>query len=132
MNYFDTAKAVAKSASRALGLLIAKSKANGGFEYEIFTKLFDTLVMSVIDYGASIWRAREFTCINAIKNRAMRFFMGVGKYTPNLSLYGDMGWVPCIIKQWSCIFRSWSRFLKMSNNRLNKKVFLWANRICNS
>ena len=81
LNYLDTAKAVAKSARRALGSLIAKRKANGGFEYEIFTKFFDTLVMSVIEYGASIWGAREFTCINTIKNRAMRFFMGVGKYT---------------------------------------------------
>ena len=33
LNYIDMAKAVAKSASRALGLLIAKSKANGGFEF---------------------------------------------------------------------------------------------------
>lgn len=60
LNYIDMAKAVAKSASRALGLLIAKSKTNGGFEFSIFTKLFDTLVMSVIEYGASIWGAREF------------------------------------------------------------------------
>ena len=90
-NYEAMAKAVSKSASRALGLLIAKCKVNGGFNYSTFTKLFDTLVWSVIEYVASIWGCREFTCINAIKNRAMRFFMGVGKYTPNLALYGDMG-----------------------------------------
>ena len=88
--------------------------------------------MSVIEYGASIWGAKEFTCINAVKNRAMRFFMGVGKYTPNLSLYGDMGWIPNSIKQWSCILRLWSRFTKMCNTRLNKKVFLWSNRNCNN
>ncbi|XP_071123605.1 uncharacterized protein [Mytilus edulis] len=91
LNYDLMAKAIAKSASRALGLLIAKCKSNGGFCYSTYTKLFDTLVWSVIDYGASIWGTREFSCINAVKNRAMRFFMGVGKYTPNLSLYGDMG-----------------------------------------
>ena len=62
----------------------------------------------------------------------MRFYMGVGKYRPDMSLYGDMGWKPCIIKQWSCIFRMWSRFTKMCNNRLNKKVFLWANRCCSN
>ena len=49
LKYNDIAKAVAKSASRSLGLLIAKCKANGGFE---FSKLFETLVMSVIEYGA--------------------------------------------------------------------------------
>ena len=53
--------------------------------------------------------------------------MGVGKYTPNLSLYGDMGWMPCSVKQWSSVFRLWSRFCKMDNNRLNKKVFIWSN-----
>jgi hypothetical protein len=51
----------------------------------------------------------------------MRFFMGVGKYTPNLALYGDMGWKPCIVSQWSFIFRIWCTFTKMCNSRINKK-----------
>ena len=57
--------------------------------------------------------------------------MGVGKYSPNLALYGDMGWMPCIIKQWSCNFRTWSRFTNMCNSTLNKKVFLWGKVHCN-
>ena len=127
LSYEDMAKAVAKSAGRALGLLISKYKAHGGFQYDVFTKLFDSVVWSVIDYGASIWGTREFSVINAVKNRAMRFFMGVGRYTPNLALYGDMGWKPCIVKQWSSVFRVWSRFSKMSDCRINKKIFLWSN-----
>jgi hypothetical protein len=83
--------------------------------------------MSVIEYGASIWGNKDFSCINSVKNRAVRvFFMDVGKYTPNLALYGDMGWMPCIIKQWSSNFRTWPRFTNMCNNRLNKKVLLWG------
>ncbi|XP_071167139.1 uncharacterized protein [Mytilus edulis] len=120
------AKAVAKAASRSLGLLISKCKAkliNGGFQYCTSTKLFDTLVWSVIDYGASIWGTRDFSCINSIKNRAIRFFMGVGKYTPNMSLYGE----PCKIKQWTSVFRNWTRFNKMNDDRVNKKVFIWGN-----
>lgn len=125
------AKAVAKSASRSLGLLISKCKINGGFQYETFTKLFDTLVWSVVEYGAPIWGTKEFSCIDSVKNRAMRFFMGVGKYTLNLSLYGDMGWRPGTIKQWSSVYRHWSRLTKMSNDRVNRKVFLWGNTIGN-
>ena len=41
------AKAVAKSASRALGLLIVKSKIHGGFQHNIFSKLYDTMVCLV-------------------------------------------------------------------------------------
>jgi hypothetical protein len=40
LNYDDMAKAVAKSASRSLGLLIAKCKTNGGFEYSTFTGVY--------------------------------------------------------------------------------------------
>lgn len=99
MSYEDVAKAVAKSASRSLGLLIAKCKAHGGFQYDVYTKLFNSIIWSVIDYGASILGTKEFSCINAVKRKAMRFVMGVGRYNPNLTLYGDMEWKPCIAKQ---------------------------------
>ncbi len=39
LDYNVTAKVVARSAGRALGLLIAKTKAYGGMPYECFTKL---------------------------------------------------------------------------------------------
>ena len=84
------AKTVAQSATRALGLLIAKCKQVGGFAYSTFTKLYDSLVWSVIDYGASIWGFTDYTCINAVHHRACRFFMGVGKYTPNAAVNGEM------------------------------------------
>ncbi len=126
LDYQFMAKAVARSASRALGLLIVKSKAHGGFQHNIFTKLFDTLVWSVINYGSAIWGTREFSCISAVQNRAMRFYMGVGKYTPNDAIAGDMGWKPPYVKQWTNIFRHWSRCTKMENNRLNSKVFKWS------
>jgi hypothetical protein len=38
------AKAVVKSAIRALGLLIVKSKLHGGFQHNIFSKLYDAMV----------------------------------------------------------------------------------------
>jgi hypothetical protein len=95
----------------------------------IITKLFDSIVWLVINYGASIWGTREFSAVNAVKIRGMRFVMGVGRYNQNLALYGDMGRKPCIVKQWISVLRIWSRFTKMSECRLNRKVFLWSNKI---
>ena len=68
--------------------------------YDVFTKLYDSLVWPVISYGAAIWGDRSFSCIDAIQNRAMRFFLGVGKYNPTAAVSGDMGWIPCHIRQW--------------------------------
>ena len=114
------------------GLLIAKCKLNGGFIFNTYTTLYDSLVWSIISYDAAIWGTKEYSCINAVQNRAVRFYLGVGKYTPNLSVIGDMGWKPSIIRQWSCVLRNWQRCTRMDSTQLNKKVFLWANRCATS
>ena len=44
LDLLQMSKIVAQSASRALGLLISKSKALGGMPYECFTKCYDTTV----------------------------------------------------------------------------------------
>jgi hypothetical protein len=119
---------VAKSASRALGLVIGKSKSLGSLPYECYTKLFNAIVQPVIDYGSFIWGTKSFSCINAVQHRAERFFMGVGKYTPNTAVQGDMAW-PCRDeKQWTNVYRHWIRMCKMKTNRLNSYVFQWAYR----
>ena len=88
-----TAKCVAQSASRALGLVIAKANAFGGFPFWTFSKLYDATVSSVISYGAAIWGTRDYSCVSAVQHRACRFFWGVGKFTPNAAVVGDMGLV---------------------------------------
>ena len=71
--YYLMAQQMAKSASRALGLIISKYKAFGGLPFSTFSKLFDSIVWSTINYEAAIWGDREFSCINAVQNRAERF-----------------------------------------------------------
>ena len=123
LDYNITAKMVAQSASRALGLLIAKCKSLGGMPYDVYTKLYDALVWPVIAYGASIWGDRSFSCIDAVQNRAMRFYLGVGKYTPTAAVAGDMGWIPPLTKQWKCTSNLWSRLSFMNTGRINKRIF---------
>ena len=52
--------------------------------------------------------------------------MGLGKYSPNDAINGDMGWKPPCDKQWRCVFRHWARCYAMSTDRVNYKVFRWA------
>jgi hypothetical protein len=86
-----TAKTVAQSAGRALGLLIPKYKRQGGLLYEVYTKLYYPYVVPVIFYEAAMLGTKPFSCIAAIHNRAMRFYLGTGKYTPTEAEQGDMG-----------------------------------------
>ena len=83
-----TANVVVQSANRALGLLITKSKSLGGMPYRVFTKLYDSMVWSVVAYGASVWGTRQFPCIDAVQFKAQRYFLGTGKYTPTDAVAG--------------------------------------------
>ena len=60
LDFNVTASFVSKSASRALGLLIAKFKAVGGMPYNVFTSLFESMVWSIVACGAAIWGTRSF------------------------------------------------------------------------
>ena len=66
LSYDTIAFNVAKIASRAMGLVIYKSKLNGGFPYDCFSKLYHSLVWSVIDYGSCIWGTNRRNCIEAL------------------------------------------------------------------
>ena len=126
MDYSLTAKNVAKAANRALGLIIAKDKAFGGLPVRSYTKLFDTMVWSVINYGSGIWGTKQYSCINAIQTRAERYFLGVGKYTPNAAVHGETALIPTIVKQWTTVANVWCRLQNMDNSRLNYRIFKWS------
>ena len=118
-----TAKVVVQSANRALGLIIAKSKALGGMSFDVFSKLFDSIVWSVIEYGASMWGTRHFSCIDAVQNRAQRYFLGTGKYTLTATIAGDMGWMPTVVKQYKCICNQWARYINMPDDKSKQTYF---------
>ena len=63
-------------------------------------------VVPVITYASSVWGVRTFLCINAIHHRAMRLYLGTGKYSHNVAVQGDMGWKPIIIDQWRSAFNN--------------------------
>ena len=126
LDFSYMAREVAAAAQRSLGLLIAKARCIGGLPFECYTKLYNSLVQPVIDYGVSIWGYSSFSCIEAVQNRAVRFFLGVHCKAPNTATQGDMGWKPTVVRQWSAITRQWCRYSRMENSRLNKHVFRWA------
>ena len=66
---------------------------------------------------------RSFSCVEAVQNRAIELFLGVGRYTPTAAVSGDVGWIPCIVSQWEHICILWSRYSGITNGRINKSIF---------
>ena len=79
-------------------------------------------------YGQLLHTAHRYGAIDLsrvlmLQNRAMGFYLGVGKYTPTAAVAGDMGWIPSFTKQWKCTSNLWSRFSIMNNGRINNRIF---------
>ena len=62
---------IAQSASRALGLLIAKDKALGGMPYQCFSKCYDAIVQSTLNYGVPIYGTSAISCIDAVQKQSV-------------------------------------------------------------
>ena len=83
------------------------------------------MVLSIINYGSAVWGTKEYSVINSIHNKACRFFLGVGKYTPSAAVQGEMGWKTPTHQQWLSVTRLWCRLINMDVSRVTKRVFLW-------
>ena len=97
-------------------MLLCKVKTNSGVPYECFVKRFDSLVWSIISYDASIWGTRSFPAIEAVFNRACRFYVGLGQQAPTVAVRGDMGMVPPLARQYREVARQYKRLNPLSHH----------------
>ena len=125
LDYNATVTPLANSAGRALGALINKCKNGRCLYYSTYTKLYNSCVSPILDYASGVWGYKSLNKLDTIQFRAMRFFMGVHKFAPNMAVVGDMGWIPCQIRRKLNILKLWNRFIDMNDNRINKHIFLW-------
>lgn len=119
----SNAELLAKSGGRALGQIIAKIHNNKYFGFTSYEKLFSSCVAPILDYGAGVWGYRKFQAIDNIQNRAIRYFLGVHRFTPIVFLYGDVGWLPSQFRRWLCMLRYWNKLICFEDDRITKKAF---------
>ena len=74
-------------------------------------------------YSSSVWGFKKFPSIDTIQNRALRYFMGVHRFTPIVALHGDAGWLPSQLRRWISMARFWNRVLSFEEDRLTRVAF---------
>ena len=125
MDFNATADALFNSGGRALGSMISKIHNFKDVGFETYTKLYNSCVTPVTDYCSGVWGFRDFNKSDMVQNRAIRYFLGVHRFTPILAINGDMGWPLSLHRRWINMLRLWNRLIDMDNNRLTKKIFLY-------
>lgn len=91
----------------------------------MFSKLYKATVEPILFYGSGIWGTKSYNCVNVVQNKACKLFLGVGKYTFNLAVRGDMNWLSCLSKQKLERIRYLCKLIRLDdNNMLLKYVFI--------
>lgn len=111
MSFTEGTQLLSDSAGTALGSAGSKMKVVPGLSFSVFTKLFHSMVGSVLFYSAGVG--------------CKGIYLGLHKLTAKLALQAEMGWEPCLIKQRIEMMRLWNRLTQLPEDRLTTKVFLW-------
>ena len=125
LDFQVTANVLAEAGGRALGAIKNKLKSLKDCGYNSFMNLYSTGVQPILNYGAGIWGFRNFNKHENIQRRALRYFLGVHRFSPNHAVDGDMGMVGTRISRHIEMIRLWNRLVTMSPTRLTKQVFLY-------
>ncbi len=80
-------------------------------------------MVPVTDYGSGVWGKFNVSHSDAIQNRAIRYFLGVHKFTPIPAIHSEMGWLSPKYRKYLNMLRLWNRIQKMKNYRLTKRLF---------
>lgn len=59
--------------------------------YDVYLKLYQSLVEPVLYYGAGLWGHTVWKEVQTIQNKACRLFLGSSSNASNVSVQGDMG-----------------------------------------
>ncbi len=130
MNFDKTAEMLSSSAGRALGAIINKVRVNKDLGFNSFSTLIKNCVYPILQYSSGVWGNKSYKNCEDVILRACRYYCGVHRLTPIPGIQGDFGWLDCRSESILESIRLYNRFLKMDNDRLNKKVFLWDRELC--
>ena len=122
--YTDNATVLAEASGRALGSVVSKYKSFQFMGFNTFTKLYESCVCPVMDYGSSIWGFENYSKPDTVQHRAARIFLGVHRFTPIPALEGDLGWLSPRYRRWLNVIRLWNRLVGLDQTRLTYHAFM--------
>eukprot|EP00745_Piridium_sociabile_P014995 TRINITY_DN220_c0_g1_i2.p1 TRINITY_DN220_c0_g1~~TRINITY_DN220_c0_g1_i2.p1 ORF type:complete len:782 (+),score=58.82 TRINITY_DN220_c0_g1_i2:69-2414(+) len=112
-----------KRAKRAVLMIFQAMHKLDCTSFNIFSKLFDSQVQSILQYGAEIWAFQNGKEIEKLHLFAMKRFLNVNSRTPNDFVYGDLGRYPLYLNSYVKCISYWLKLTRMDNHRLPYKAY---------
>ena len=132
MEHKYTIREITKSASRALSAVYTKFLSCGGMSFDVYTKLYKTLIEPVLLHGAGLWGHNNWREVQTIQNKACRLFMGSSSNASNIAVLGDMGFKTTKSAELLETYRLFLRVRYTYDYRITHKVHMWGMNISRS
>ena len=84
---------------------------------EVFFKLFDAQVASVLLYSAETWGLGDCSVIESVHLQAMKKYLNLPTKAPNLIIYGECGRHPLYVNAVLRSVKYWLKLLRMESSR---------------
>ena len=98
---------------------------NRGLPYNVYSILYDSCVTSISDYASEITGHTQYDHSVQLQTRAIRAFLGLPKNSCNMGVLSEVDWLLPEYRTRLKMVRQYSRLVRMENERLTKKVYLW-------
>ena len=105
--------------------VISKFRKLKNIRFLTFTKLFNAMVIPVMDYSEGVWGFKYFDKCNRVQTRALSYFLGVHNRAPVVGIQGDVGWILPKYRRLLKMLQLWDHLLSLNENRLTKHIFEW-------
>lgn len=89
MNYNISVDELVTGSSKALGCIVSKHFQLDGMDYDTFTKLYYGTVSPIMEFSSGVWEYKVYERLERLQYRAIRTFVGVGKFTPIAAISGE-------------------------------------------
>ena len=125
MDYKVTSNVQCEAAGRALSSIITKMIKNSGFPYSVYSKLVESCVNSIVDYGSAVFGSEKLEGPMKVYLKAARAFLGLPKNGTRCAIVSEIGWLLPGARAKINKIRFLHKVMEMEDNRITKKVFLW-------
>ena len=125
LKFNEAIEVLCVSVGRGLGSLINKIQNLKNLDYGLYTKLYNSCVTPIMDYRSCCWygiTASNTKGIDDVQYQAMRYFLGVNRFTSMLGMAGEMGWLPSGHRRDIDMIRYYNRVCRMGEDRLPRQI----------
>ena len=125
LDYSFTSSKQADSAGRALSSIITKMIKCKGFPFSVYTKLYESCVCSVSQYGSEVFGYDRFDSGSKLQLRALRAYLGLPRNVTSCGLQSEFNWLLPHLQTRIHMVQFLGRILSTSSTRLIFRIYKW-------